>query len=261
MHMKVISLNANGLRSATSKGLAPWLLEQDADVICLQEIRIEAHQVPPAIQALSQYYQYYQPAQKKGYSGVGILTKHKPQSVQYGLTADPDLEGRYLAIDLGPVVIASLYLPSGSSGPDRQERKFAFMQQLLPIFAAMKADDKAYILCGDWNIAHTKMDIKNWQSNQKNSGFLPEERQWLSDVLTNQGLVDAFRHLHPDKIEYSWWSNRANAYANNVGWRIDYQLISQALSAQLLAFETPRDPKFSDHAPLIAEYNLSLQSI
>jgi len=255
--MKIISLNVNGLRSATSKGLVPWLIEQDADVICLQEIRIQDHQVPLEIQALTHYYQYYQPAQKKGYSGVGILTKHKPIHIQYGLNG-PDPEGRYLAIDLGSVVIGSLYLPSGSSGPERQVHKFAFMQQLLPIFETMSKDNKPYILCGDWNIAHTKMDIKNWQSNQKNSGFLPEERQWLSDVLEKHGFIDAFRHLHPDKIEYSWWSNRANAYANNVGWRIDYQLISNTLSTCLRSLETPRDPKFSDHAPLIAKYAITL---
>ncbi len=254
--MKIISLNVNGLRSAANKGLASWLIEQDADVICLQEIRIQDHQVPADIQALSQYYQYYQPAQKKGYSGVGILTKIKPLNIQYGLNG-PDPEGRYLAIDLGSVVIASLYLPSGSSGPERQAQKFSFMKALMPVFDHMAQTDKPYILCGDWNIAHTKMDIKNWQSNQKNSGFLPEERQWLSDILEKYAFIDAFRHLYPDKIDYSWWSNRANAYANNVGWRIDYQIISKALSRHLVSFEIPRTPKFSDHAPLIAVYKLT----
>ncbi len=253
--MKVISLNVNGLRSAASKGLAAWLNEQEADVICLQEIRIQDHQVPFEIQALTQYQHYYQPAQKKGYSGVGILTKIKPLSIQYGLNG-PDPEGRYLAIDLGSVVIASLYLPSGSSGPERQACKFTFMAELLPVFAKMAQEDKPYILCGDWNIAHTKMDIKNWQSNQKNSGFLPEERQWLSDILEKYAFLDAFRYLYPDKIEYSWWSNRANAYTNNVGWRIDYQIISAVLGAKLVNIKTPRTPKFSDHAPVIGEYDL-----
>ena len=257
--MKIISLNVNGLRSATSKGLAPWLIREGADVICLQEIRIQDHQVPLEISALTDYHHYYFPAEKKGYSGVAILSKDKPLNVQQGLGWPcADTEGRYLAIDLGSVIVASLYLPSGSSGPERQAHKFAFMDQLRPVLEKMSRDQKPYILCGDWNIAHTKMDIKNWQSNQKNSGFLPEERLWLTEILAEYGFVDAFRHLHPDKIEYSWWSNRGNAYANNVGWRIDYQLISKALAPHLCTFETPREPKFSDHAPLIATYTLDM---
>lgn len=257
--MKIISLNANGLRSAVAKGLAPWLIEQDADVICLQEIRIQEHQVPLEIQQLSDYQHYFFPAVTKGYSGVAILTKAKALSVQKGLGWPcADTEGRYLAVDLGPVRVASCYLPSGSSGPERQSHKFEFMERLLPVLTSLAHDAIPTILCGDWNIAHTKMDIKNWQSNQKNSGFLPEERQWLSDVLAHYDLVDAFRSLYPERIEYSWWSNRANAYANNVGWRIDYHLVSKVLAGTLRSITMPREPKFSDHAPVIGEYALEV---
>jgi exodeoxyribonuclease-3 len=257
--MKIISLNANGLRSAVSKGLADWLIAQEADVICLQEIRIQDHQIPAAITQLTNYHQHYFPAVKKGYSGVAILSKHPALTVDKGLGWPcADLEGRYLAIDIGPVTIASCYLPSGSSGPERQAHKFEFMDNFSPVLAKIQRSGQAHILCGDWNIAHTKLDIKNWQSNQKNSGFLPEERQWLSDILEQHALVDAYRHLYPDQIEYSWWSNRANAYANNVGWRIDYQLISQSLAPSLQSLSMPRQPKFSDHAPLIGEYALSI---
>lgn len=257
--MKVISLNANGLRSAVNKGLADWLITQNADVVCLQEIRIQDHQIPDAIAQLSGYHQYYFPAEKKGYSGVAILSKYPALSLQQGLGWPcADLEGRYLAIDIGPVTIASCYLPSGSSSPERQAHKFEFMAKLSPVLAKILSGGQPHILCGDWNIAHTKIDIKNWQSNQKNSGFLPEERQWLSDTLQRHALLDAYRYLYPEQIEYSWWSNRANAYANNVGWRIDYQLVSQSLASSLLSLSMPRQPKFSDHAPLIGEYAISL---
>lgn len=259
MPVKIVSLNVNGLRSAVSKGLVPWLLQQDAEVICLQEIRIQDHQIPPEMQALNSYHSHYFPAEKKGYSGVAILTKHRPLSVKQGLGWPcADTEGRYVEVNLGPINVASIYLPSGSSGPERQTHKFEFMSQLLPILKSLHQHQKPYILCGDWNIAHTNMDIKNWRSNQKNSGFLPEERQWLTEVLQQGGLVDAFRHLYPDKIDYSWWSNRGQAYANNVGWRIDYQLISQALAPSLIALTMPREPKLSDHAPLIGHYNIKL---
>lgn len=257
--MKIISLNVNGLRSAIKKGLIPWLLEEQAEVVCFQEIKATEQDLPAEIQALNHYHRYYFSAEKKGYSGVALYSLKKPDRVHYGLDWHPcQSEGRFLQCDFGQLSIASMYLPSGSSGPHRQAEKFTFMKEFLGDLQRMKTDGRQYIFCGDWNIAHTINDIKNWRSNQKNSGFLPEEREWLSQVLNEYQLIDAFRNLHPDKIEYSWWSQRGQAYQNNVGWRIDYQIISADLANKLISFTMPKSPKFSDHAPLIAVYGMGL---
>ncbi len=253
--MKILSLNVNGLRSAIKKGLMPWLHKQKAEVICLQEIKCDQAQLLEALKPLGPYHCEYFCAQKKGYSGVALLSMKKPDRVQYGLSWNPcDEEGRYLQADFGKLSVASVYLPSGSAGPHRQIQKFAFMEKFERDLARMKKSGRSYILCGDFNIVRTELDIKNWKSNQKNSGCLPEERAWLNQALENFSFVDAFRHLYPQKVQYSWWSQRGQAFAKDVGWRIDYQIISKNLAPQLVSIEMLREPKFSDHAPLIGKY-------
>lgn len=253
--MKVISLNVNGIRSAIKKGLIPWLLEQQADYICLQEIKAQLGDLPEEIKLLEHYHAHYFPAVKKGYSGVAVLSLTKPDQVHYGLGWNPtDEEGRYLQCDFADLSVVSLYLPSGSAGEHRQEQKFIFMEKFLQDLARMQQSKRQFILCGDFNIVRSELDIKNWKSNQKTSGCLPEERQWLNDLLQKFELTDCFRALYPDKIEYSWWSQRGQAFAKNVGWRIDYQIISSSLQHRLVSLQMLREPKFSDHAPVIAVF-------
>ena len=256
--MKIISLNLNGIRSAIKKGLIPWLLSQQADVICFQELKAMQDQLPKEwTDAFSHYHAHYFSAEKKGYSGVAVLSLQKPDQVHYGLGWEPaNNEGRYLQCDFGNLSVASIYLPSGSSGEHRQAQKFIFMEKFLAHLDQAKKNKRDFIYCGDWNIAHTVNDIKNWRSNQKNSGFLPEERAWLTQVFAEKNLLDMFRHLYPDKVEYSWWSQRGQAFANNVGWRIDYHIVSDTLREALQSLTMPREPKFSDHAPLIGEYTI-----
>lgn len=257
--MKVISLNVNGIRSAGKKGFFAWLEAQDADVVCLQEVRAWQEQLTDEIYYPEGYHVYYVDAEKKGYSGVAIYSRLEPKNVttDLGITI-ADEEGRYLQLDFGNMSIASIYLPSGTSGDVRQDLKYSFMDEYLPILKKQLKSKKSHILCGDWNIAHNNIDIKNWKSNKNNSGFLPEERAWLDVLFNKVGYIDSFRHLHPEKTQYTWWSNRANAWANNVGWRIDYQVITPDLASKLEAASVYREEKFSDHAPLIHEYAIEL---
>jgi exodeoxyribonuclease III len=257
--MKVISLNLNGLRSAANKSVFPWLENQNADLVCLQETRIQADQrekeskkglqlAPKGMVA------EYLDAQAKGYSGVAIYSKRKPDQYVRGIgVAEFDAEGRWLEAQFGKLSIVSLYLPSGSSGDVRQGFKFQALDWLSAHFAKLKKSGRDYVICGDWNIAHQNIDIKNWRGNQKNSGFLPEERAWLSTLL-EQGWIDTHRSLKPDAAEYTWWSNRGNAFDNDVGWRIDYQIASPSLLGAAKAATVYREPRFSDHAPLVVEY-------
>jgi exodeoxyribonuclease-3 len=256
--MRVISLNLNGIRSAASKGVYAWLATQDADFICLQELKAQAADLslemlnPPGLLG------YFHYAEKKGYSGVGIYSKQQPDRIVEGLgIPDIDAEGRYIEAVYGNVSIVSLYLPSGSSGEDRQAAKFSFMERFLPRLEALAASGREFILCGDWNIAHREIDLKNWKGNRKNSGFLPEERAWMSDVLERVGLVDVYRQLYPEHEgeAYTWWSNRGQAWAKNVGWRIDYQLATPGIAAKARTASVYKAERFSDHAPLIVDYN------
>jgi exodeoxyribonuclease-3 len=256
--MRVISLNLNGIRSAASKGVYAWLATQDADFICLQELKAQAADLslemlnPPGLLG------YFHYAEKKGYSGVGIYSKQQPDRIVEGLgIPDIDAEGRYIEAVYANVSIVSLYLPSGSSGEDRQAAKFAFMERFLPRLEALAASGREFILCGDWNIAHREIDLKNWKGNRKNSGFLPEERAWMSDVLERVGLVDVYRQLYPEHEgeAYTWWSNRGQAWAKNVGWRIDYQLATPGIAAKARTASVYKAERFSDHAPLIVDYN------
>lgn len=254
--MKVIAINVNGIRSADNKGLFEWLKTQDADIICLQEIKANIEDIPKHLINWNGYYTEFHPAQKKGYSGVAILAKQKPNSVIVGLkNSEIDDEGRYLQFDYDKFSVISIYLPSGSSGPEKQEKKFRFMDFYKPLLAQKAKSGREYIICGDWNIAHTELDLKNWKGNLKNSGFLPEERQWLTEIL-NYGLGDIWRKLYPDKPGYTWWSNRGQAYAKDVGWRIDYQIATPKIASSATSASIFKEIKFSDHAPLIIEYDI-----
>jgi len=253
--MKIITANVNGIRSAASKGFFEWMLAQDADVVCLQETKAQEHQLPPDVLQPFGYRGFFFDAQKKGYSGVAVYTRRDPDRVQAGLGwSDFDAEGRFLQLDFGRLSVVSLYLPSGSSGPERQAMKFDFMERFLPELRRMYADGRDYILCGDWNIAHKPIDLKNWRSNQKNSGFLPEERAWLDRVFDEIGWVDAFRVINPGPDQYTWWSNRGRAREKNVGWRIDYHVVSPPLRERIVSASIYKEKWFSDHAPLTLVY-------
>src|SRR5262249_5070769 len=205
------------------------------------------------------YHCYFHDAEKKGYSGVGTYTKKKPNHITMGLGWPiADREGRYIQTDFEHISIGSLYMPSGTSGEERQAHKFEFMAHYMPVLQKIRAAHKNFIICGDWNIAHKNIDLKNWRSNQKNSGFLPEERAWLDELFDKVGLVDAFRVVNQEPEQYTWWSHRGQAWAKNVGWRIDYQVVTPGLKNKILATRIYKDEKFSDHAPLIMEYDYDL---
>ena len=254
--MRIISLNANGIRSAASKVVFDWLRTQHADVVCLQETKAQEDQLDDPMFRPDGHHCFYRDASsKKGYSGVAIYARREPDAVLTELGWDAfDSEGRYIEARFGNLSVVSLYVPSGSSGDERQQFKFKVMEWLMPIFDEWLASGRDYILCGDWNIVHTEKDIRNWRSNQKNSGCLPEERAWLDRLFQQRGWVDSFRVLKPDAVEYTWWSNRGQARANNVGWRIDYQIVSPALRARLAGCSIYRDQRFSDHAPYVVDY-------
>jgi len=255
--MRIVTLNANGIRSAAAKGAFEWLARQDADVICLQETKAQLHQLADHPIDIPGYHRYFHDAKRPGYSGVALYARRKPDAVTSGFgVGEFDDEGRYLEARFGKLSVVSLYLPSGSAGPLRQASKFRFLDAFLPYLTALKRKRRQFILCGDWNIAHKPIDLRNWKSNQKNSGFLPEERAWLDRVFDDLGYVDAFRAVDQRPDQYTWWSNRGQARANNVGWRIDYQIASPGLagSAQRAAIHTAG--RFSDHAPLLMDYDL-----
>lgn len=255
--MRIITLNVNGIRSAHQKGFWQWVQSQSPDVICLQEIKAHEPMIPEECRAPKGFYAYYQPAVKPGYSGVGVITKHKPDKVIRGINWDTaDDEGRYLQVDIGGVSVVSAYFPSGSSGETRQNVKFEFLEKFGVHAQALRRKKRQYVLCGDFNIAHKEIDLKNWKSNQKNSGFLPEERAWMDGFLGKNGWVDAFRKVNQEPDQYTWWSNRGQAYAKNVGWRIDYHIVSPGLGDKVKRASIYRDVKFSDHAPLTIDYDL-----
>lgn len=254
--MKIITLNANGIRSAASKGFFEWMLKQDADVVCLQETKAQEYQLPPETYRPSGYHVYFHDAEKKGYSGVALYCKKQPDRVVMGLGwQDIDAEGRFIQADFGSLSVISLYMPSGSSGEQRQAVKFDLMERIRPVLRQFQEDRREYIICGDWNIAHKQIDLKNWRGNQKNSGFLPEERAWMDELFGPLGFVDAFRVINQEADQYTWWSNRGQAWAKNVGWRIDYQVITPGLKDKVKEASIYKNQRFSDHAPLIIEYD------
>lgn len=254
--MRITTFNANGLRSAASKGFFDWFGKQNSDVLCVQETKAQEHQLGDALFRPAGYRSYFRDAStRKGYSGVAIYSRREPDEVRTTLGWAPfDEEGRYIEARFGNLSVVSIYIPSGSSGEERQKFKFEVMAWLLPIFDGWLASGRDYVLCGDWNIVHTKNDIKNWTSNQKNSGCLPEERAWLDTLFGQRGWVDSYRALKPDAIEYTWWSQRGAARAKNVGWRIDYQVVTPSLRKRLKACAIAPEPRFSDHAPFTVEY-------
>ena len=256
--MRIISLNLNGIRAAANKGFFRWLPDQQADIVCVQELKAHIPDITGEMLSCDGYSAYFHCAEKKGYSGVGIYCRKKPDTLIEG-TGIPEIdrEGRYLRADFGNLSIVSLYLPSGSSGEHRQVAKFYFLEHFLPVLTALVTSGREVILCGDWNIAHQQIDLKNWRANQKNSGFLPEERAWLSGILTESfGLTDVFRQIDQRPEQYTWWSNRGNAWANNVGWRIDYQIATRQTASKAIAASIYKDHRFSDHAPLTIDYDL-----
>ena len=254
--MRILTLNCNGIRSACTKGLFTWLPSQQADVVCLQETKAQEHQLGLPDFRPEGFHCYYFDAEKKGYSGTAVFARREPDAVIRGIgVPEFDGEGRYLEARFGNLSIVSLYLPSGSSGPERQESKFRFLAAFLPMLRDMRASGREYVICGDWNIAHKPIDLKNWKGNLKNSGFLPEERAWLDELFGGMGWVDAFRVVNQNPDEYTWWSNRGQAWAKNVGWRIDYQITTPGIGATAKAAAIYKDQRFSDHAPLLMEYD------
>ncbi|MGE5088058.1 MAG: exodeoxyribonuclease III [Candidatus Levyibacteriota bacterium] len=258
--MRVISLNVNGLRSAERKGFARWLARTEPwDVVCVQEIKCMPDDVPKPLRAPRGAHAAFHPAERKGYAGVALYSKvAAPVQTGFG-HREFDAEGRYLQADFRDLSIVSLYLPSGSSGEHRQASKFRFLEAFLPKLASLVQSGREIILCGDWNIAHQPIDLKNWRSNQKNSGFLPEERAWLTRVFDELGFVDVFRRLDPRPEQYTWWSNRGQAWAKNVGWRIDYQIATPGIASAARATSIYRNRRFSDHAPLLVDYDFELR--
>ena len=255
--MRIITANLNGIRSAANKGFFKWLQTIQADVICLQEVKAQAADMTAEMLAPAGYVGHFHYAEKKGYSGVGIYSKVKPDCVIEGLSIDDiDQEGRYIECQFGNLSVVSLYLPSGSSGEERQAFKFSVLDRIMPHFAHLIASGREVVVCGDWNIAHQEIDLKNFKGNRKNSGFLPEERAWLTDLFSRVGWVDVYRKLHPETTDacYTWWSNRGAAYEKNVGWRLDYQIATPNFAQTAYLTSIYKAEKFSDHAPLIIDY-------
>ncbi len=293
---KLTSLNLNGIRSATSKGLEDWLAQYQPDCICVQELKAQAPDMSGRFEEMAGLKGHFQYAEKKGYSGVGVYSRHEPSDVIIGYGSHEfDLEGRYVELrfdrpgrkHVPKLSIISAYFPSGSSGPERQEAKFRFLAEFYPHLLALK-QNRDYVLCGDINIAHHEIDLKNFKGNKKNSGFLPEERGWMTELLRLEtakeaaddakqankaadklmakapllggGMVDVYRKLQPTTTDaaYTWWSNRGQAYAKNVGWRLDYHLATPAMAALARTEHIYKEQRFSDHAPMTVDYELTL---
>lgn len=254
--MRIISANLNGIRSAAKKGLFDWLLDRSgADVLCIQETKAQIHQLDDAVFNPDGWHRHFFDAVKPGYAGTAIYSRQKADAVRTGLGFEIcDTQGRWIEAQFGDLTVVSLYLPSGSANDEAQARKDIFLGELMPMLKARQAAGEKLIICGDWNIAHQEIDIKNWKGNLKNSGFLPHEREWLTTLFDDTGFVDAFRLIDQRPERYTWWSNRGQAYANNVGWRIDYHIISENLRERVQAADIYTDEKFSDHAPLIIDY-------
>ncbi len=257
--MRIITVNLNGIRSAARKGFYHWLRRQKADIVCLQELKAQVDQLTDKVFWPPSFDCYYHPAEKKGYSGVGIYCRREPDEVVEGIAWESfDREGRWIEARYGKLSVVSLYLPSGSSSEARQAVKFEVMDRLLPYLVERRKAGQEMVICGDWNIAHKKEDLKNWRGNQKNSGFLPEERAWMDELFGPAGFVDAFRVLEHAPDQYTWWSNRGRAWDKNVGWRIDYQVVTPAIAAKVQSASIYKAKRFSDHAPLIMDYDFEL---
>lgn len=254
--MRIVSANLNGIRSAASKGFFDWLEGSGTDVLCVQETKAQEHQLD-LLHRPEGWHSFFFDAERPGYSGTAIYSRVKPDAVRTGLGFPLcDTEGRWIEADFGDLTIVSLYLPSGSASELAQARKDEFLEKLMPLMREWRAAGRKMIICGDWNIAHKEIDIKNWKGNLKNSGFLPHERAWLTTLFDEVGWVDAFRVVNQEADQYTWWSNRGQARAKNVGWRIDYQIVSPDLRDSVRAAQVYKERWFSDHAPLLLDYAL-----
>jgi exodeoxyribonuclease-3 len=259
--LRIISANLNGIRSAVKKGFLPWAMKQKADFICMQELKAQRDDLEDAILNPDGMHGFFHHAEKKGYSGCGIYTRHQPDDVLYGYGNEEfDAEGRYVEARFKNLSVISVYMPSGSSSAERQEAKYRYLDSFMPHLVKLKKSGREIVLCGDVNIAHHEIDLKNWKGNLKNSGFLPEERAWLTKLFDQVGYVDVYRKLEPKAGEtcYTWWSNRGQAYAKNVGWRIDYQISTPEIAAAAKKTTVYKDERFSDHAPLTVDYDWKL---
>ncbi len=255
--MKVITFNANGIRSARDKGFFDWLARQDADVVCIQETKAQEHQLTDAVFCPAGYHCFYNDAVQKGYSGTALYSRRAPERVVTRVGWEPmDSEGRWLQADFPGLSVVSLYVPSGSSSEERQARKLVFLEDLYRHLAALRRKQREYIICADWNICHKEIDLKNWRGNLKNSGFTPEERAWLDRVYGELGYSDSFRLVNQQPDQYTWWSQRGRARENNVGWRLDYQLVTPGLKEAVRTASIYTGEKFSDHAPQTMEFDL-----
>ncbi|MEM1188055.1 MAG: exodeoxyribonuclease III [Pseudomonadota bacterium] len=258
---RIVSFNANGIRSAERKGFFGWMAREAPDVVCVQETKAQEHQLDSELFYPAGHTCVYNDAERKGYSGTAVYSRVAPRKVVTRLGWDPaDSEGRYTQFDFEGVSVVSLYMPSGSSSEDALAKKLAFMDVFYEHLRALRRKRREFIICADWNICHQNIDLKNWRSNQKNSGFLPEERAWLDRVYDELGYIDSFRLVDKEAERYTWWSNRGQARANNVGWRLDYQIITPKLLDRVRAASIYTGEQFSDHAPQCMEYELSLRT-
>lgn len=255
--LRIMTFNANGVRSAARKGFFNWFGTQDVDVLCVQELKAQQNDIPDEIKNIAGYGSFLHCARKKGYSGCGIWTRIPPRNVRQGFGDEEfDAEGRYVEADFGALVVISAYFPSGSSSELRQEAKYRFLERFERHLAGLQASGREIILCGDVNIAHREIDLKNWRGNMDHSGFLPEERAWL-DRLFRKGWVDVFRSLDPRPDRYTWWSQRGRAREKNVGWRIDYEIATAGVASGARRTDIHSADRFSDHAPLWVDYEVS----
>lgn len=254
--MRIITCNTNGIRAAQRKGFFEWLQDQNADVVCIQETKAQEHQLHPEQFYPAGYHCFYNDAERPGYSGTAIYSRLKPKLITTKLGWEPaDSEGRYLQADFKGLSVISLYLPSGSSGEEAQARKERFMEHFFAHLKELRRKRREFVICADWNICHKEIDLKNWKGNQKNSGFLPHERAWLDRVFNELGWTDVFRQINPEPEQYTWWSNRGQAWTKNVGWRLDYMLVTPGLKDAATATQIYREQRFSDHAPLTIDFD------
>ena len=257
--MKITTFNANGIRSAARKGFYDWLSVATPDVVCIQELKAQEDQLIGDLFFPTDYRAYFECAEKKGYSGVAVYTRHEPSQVTCGIGwPEFDAEGRFLKTDFGNLSVISIYIPSGTSSHERQLIKEDMIARLKKTLLNYRHDGRTYIICGDLNIAHKPIDLRNWKSNRKNSGFLPQERAWMDWLIDTAGFVDAFRVVDSRPNQYTWWSNRGQSYAKNVGWRLDYQIVTPNLRKAVRSASIYTDIKFSDHAPLTIDYDWGL---
>ena len=256
--MRIITLNVNGLRSAHAKGFTNWMRRQKPDIVCLQEIKAQETDLPKSLLAPRGLHAFFHPAQKRGYSGVAIYSKREPENVVMGLgIPEIDKQGRFLQADFGNLSAVSLYMPSGTMGEEAQARKYKFMDVFIKRLEEVRACGREFVICGDWNIAHKEIDVKNWKSNQKMTGFLPREREWLTHVFERHAFVDVFRKIDPSPDRFTWWVQWANARERNIGWRIDYQIATPGIAGKATRAVIYAKPVFSDHAPLVIDYDFT----